>query len=49
MGQEPQKGALQIYCMDNLYLICYTSCFFTLLGTDKYERSGLVLKQFKEL
>lgn len=49
MGWEPQKGVLQIYYIIIDNLVCYTCCFFTSLETDKYERSGLVLKQFKEL
>lgn len=48
-GWEPQKRLLEIYCVDNLCRVCYTCRFVTLLETDKYERSGLVWKQFKEL
>lgn len=45
---ENQRTKLQVYCTDNLYLTSHTY-LFSLLETDKYERNGLVLKQFKEL
>lgn len=32
-----------------IYLICYTRRSSTLLETEKSERSGVVLEQFKEL